>query len=249
MSEDIYKLVEQFLNGELDQQQIQAFNERLKTDAALAEELRLRKDMHAYLVNKEKKDAFKNKLDSIGDDFFKETSASTPPAKEVLLKPKRNFRWIAIAASIAAITIALYWVLAPRPSLYDQYAQHEPLQLTEKSSTQSALIKTTEEAFNKGDYNSSLIAINELLKSQPTDLQYLMAKAICLLETNKTADARTIFKTIAIGQSVFKTDAQWYSAMSYLKENNLELAKSELQKIPSDNPDWASKAAQLIKKL
>ncbi len=247
MSEDIYKLVEQFLNGELDPQQTQAFNNRLETDAELAEEVRLRQDMHGYLVNKKKKGDFKKKLDNIGADYFKEASA--PPAKEIPLKPKRNFRWIAIAASVAVITIALYWVLAPKSSLYEQYAQHEPLQLTEKSSSQSALIKKTEDTFNKGDYGSSLLAINELLKSQPTELQYLMAKGICLLETNKIREAHMIFNTIASGQSVFKSEAQWYNALSYLKENKPELAKTELQKIPTDDPDWSSKVAQLIKKL
>ncbi len=247
MSEDIYKLVEQFLNGELDPQQTLAFNKRLETDTELAEELRLRQDMHGYLINKDKKANFKEKLNNIGDDYFKETP--TPSTKEIPLKPKRKFRWIAIAASIAAITIALYWVLVPKPNLYEQYALHEPLQLTEKSSNQSALIKKTEDSFNKGDYTSSLISINELLKNQPTELQFLMAKAICLLETNKTKEARLVFSTIASGQSVFKSEAQWYNALTYLKENKPELAKIELQKISTDDPDWASKAAQLIKKL
>lgn len=247
MSEDIYKLVEQFLNGALNEQQTQAFNNRLKTDKALENELRLRKDMNNFLVNKEKKDAFKKKLTNISADYFDKTQI--PPAKEIPLKPKRNLRWLAIAASVAAITIALYWILSPKQNLYDLYAQHEPLQLTEKSGNQPTLIRQVEETFNNGDFPAALNAINELLTTQASDLQSQMVKAICLMETNQTEDARSIFKSIASGQSVFKTEAQWYMALSYLKENNIEQTKAELQKIPDNDPDWSSKVTQLLKKL
>ncbi len=238
--------IDKYLSGDLNAQELQAFEERLQTDSKFAEEVRLRQDMNNYLINKDKKEAFKNQLDEIGDDFFEEK----PEARiKPIGKSSNNLsRWLKVVAAVAAVAVIVY-LLAPSPDLYKEFAQHQPIQLTEKSSDQSALITETEKNFNAGNYTQALQTADRLLAIQSDDLQVQMVKSICLIETKQTQGARGILQPIAEGASAHKIEAQWYLALSWLKEKDVEKTKLALEEIENTDPFFYKKAQRLLSKL
>ena len=238
--------IDKYLNGELNAKELQAFEERLQTDTAFAEEVRLRGDMNSYLINKDKKAAFKDQLDEIGDDFFKEESEAK--IKPINRSSGNLSRWLKVVAATAAVAVIVY-LLAPGPDLYKEFAQHQPIQLTEKSSDQAELITAIENNFNSGNYVEALESADLLLAQQSDDLQVQVVKSICLIESNQTQDARELLQPIAEGSSAFKAEAQWYLALSWLKEKNKEQTKNALERIDNAYPFFYRKAQQLLKKL
>ncbi|MCB0626943.1 MAG: hypothetical protein KDC43_24260, partial [Saprospiraceae bacterium] len=58
----------------------------------------------------------------------------------------------------------------------------------------------------------------------------------------------TFLTPLAEGPSVLASDAQWFVALSYLREGDRENCRSGLKKIPADSPRFA-KASALLSKL
>jgi hypothetical protein len=60
--------------------------------------------------------------------------------------------------------------------------------------------------------------------------------------------AEMLLNEIQHGTSIYKNKAIWYSALSELKQKNLEECKSLLRQIPEDSEDY-DKAQELLKEL
>ncbi len=245
---DIQTLVEQYLNGELNLEQRADFEKKVRTDSALAKELSLQQDMQNYLLNKDKKEAFRNKLQEVGDDFFEEKSGHNK-SKTKIIKSINNYRWLAIAAATAAAVVVAFYLFSPTPDLYKQFAQHQPIQLTQKGSADDRLLSAIELHFNQQEYEEALDIIDQLPSTESSTLETQLIKSICLIETDQIEEARKILEPIATGESAFKTEAQWHLAMSFLKAEQLEEAKGNLERIEQSDAYWFNKAKEVLKVL
>ena len=71
---------------------------------------------------------------------------------------------------------------------------------------------------------------------------------ISLIETGHSEEARNYLLKVFNGESVFKYDAGFYIALSYLKEKKEKECIAWLKKIPADASNY-DKAQELIQKL
>jgi thioredoxin-like negative regulator of GroEL len=103
-------------------------------------------------------------------------------------------------------------------------------------------------AFNEKDYTSAAKILAQVRQKDTTNSFVSFYYGVSLLQTNRIAEARTIFNQLYAGQSAFKFEAAFYQALTFLKEDNKALCKEWLQKIPADALNY-SKAQELLKKL
>ena len=158
-----------------------------------------------------------------------------------------RYKW-AIAASIAALVAAVWFLSQPPVNLYATYSQHEPMHIAMRGTAATPTTALAENAFNSGNYALASDHISKLLQSAPDDLMLQLYYAVCLIELQHEAEARAILEPIAQGASAWKSDAQWYVALSYLAEKNTAACLRALNDIPADDL-YAPKAAQLKKDL
>lgn len=241
MATNDYNIIDQYLNGELNEAERSAVETRVLEDKAFAEELKLRRSMQGFLRQKGNKPKLKAQLDNIGAEFFTEEK----PLKVARSRRRRLFILSAVAA--AAVILLAIFTWPGQTSLYQQYGAHSPLSLTEKSTT-GVNTYTIEQAFNSGAYAMALPLLEQYLSDKPNDLQARISKGICLLELDRLVEARAIFKEVHEGTTALKTDGSWYLALSYLKEKNLVETRRYLELIPAGS-DWGAKAAELLSKL
>ena len=234
------KRIDKYLSGQMDADEKAAFEQELKANESLAEELALQKDMNRFLQGHRRRDALKSELDALGAEFFSQKSG-----KVVSMAGRR--RWmLAIAATVLVLVVA--W-LALRPSLYEQYAVHPPLALVEKSSATANDLSMAEQAFNHGDYEKALPILQEYVANNPTDDLVKVYLGIAKMELGETPEAREIFTSLATSTAPEIRDfAVWNLALSYLKDGDEANCSKVLRSIPADS-GYYQKAQQLLERL
>ena len=225
-------LIDKYLDGDLTPEELATFKQRLENEPALLEAVKLQQSMLGHLEQLNTLPAFQQNLEKIGANYFQDPKH----------KKGKNIWWIALLIA-ALVIIGLLYLLGflsqkttDPQEIYQQVAQHQALEIVDKSGDSLNLIPAIEEAYNSGNYNEVLSKLDEYLAMNPDDNLVLLSKGIALLETNAIKEAQAIFDNIQQGQSLYQTDAQWYYALSFLKAGDLDTAKDLLQSIPESSP-------------
>lgn len=247
MNERDFTLLNDYFNGLLAPDDAQAVEARAATDAEFGEEFSLRQQMEAYPRRAALRKSFTDTLTAVETDFFQEKEGKKPEIQPPMTAKVNRMRWLAAAAALALLAVAVWFISSPEPAEYNQYAQHVPLSLTLRGAADQAASEA-ESAFNEKNYPAAFAALDRLLAEQPDNLTAQLYKGICLIELDRTADARAILVPIANDTSALRIEATWYVALSYLKEKNTAACRAELLKIPSGDVRY-EQAQALLKKL
>lgn len=241
MNENDYLLLDRYFNGLLSPEEAAQVRARTEVDTVFKDAFHLRLDMENFTLRAEKRKAFSATLERVGADYFQ--TADVKPLRGRLSWA----RWAAVAAGLALLLGVWWWMSQQHLPTYEQYADHAPLSLTVRGAADQAKFDA-EAAFSRQDYAGALPALEQIVQAEPENLIAKFYQGICLLETNQGAKARDIWAPIAAGASALKSEAQWYIALSYLKEKNLSACQTALQAITPDAERFPD-AQRLLKTL
>lgn len=247
MNEQDIQLLDDYFNGLLSPENAQAVEMRAASDAAFGREFDLRREMEAFPRRAAKRQVFSDTLSAVGTDFFKEAELKKSVGQPPMTARMTRLRWLAAAAGLALVAIAVWFITSTGSPSYRQYAQHAPLSLTVRGAAEQSAADA-EAAFNSKDYATALSALDRLLAEQPRDPTALLYKGICLIELDRTDDARTVLTPVAAGSTALLGEATWYVALSFLKDKNTAACKTELQKIAPGDARY-EQAQVLLKEL
>lgn len=238
-------LIEQFLNGEMDEGQARDFLKRLKEDRDLAAEYKFEKEL----------------LEAIGDEdtlelrrklmkIMQESKKKTFILRYMYSRPYQ----IAAAASIILLiaTVSLVFLLPHKPSnerLFSNYYNSEqPLRITRGSGTD---LMEALRFFQKEDFLPAVEHFNIILQGDPNNSAVRFYASICYIETGQFGQAIAYLSQIAQNNnSLYRKSAEWYLALCYLKIDETERAVGLFQHIAGDKiHDYQKDAAQILKEL
>lgn len=243
MKEADLQLIEAYLEGRLDTNEAAEFEQRLAQDSELAAQLQLRQQMEAHLLHRAELPAFKEKLNTIGKDFFEH-----PPAVPYEANPEKQASkswWILAALLLLGLLgyLAFFYFqpsqLQPDELYNKAIAARMELQLTQKSGTNELPVLDLQNAYNQGRFQEALPLLDLYLTANPTDNAVYLAKGISLLETGQINEAQHIFEKLQTGASLYQDAGTWYLALSYLKMKDLSEAKKALHAIPTSSTYYA----------
>lgn len=266
MKEENDILLSRFLAGELPERELREMEQRLNADPEFAEALRGRRQEDTFLRTEADLPDLRAKMKELAEEHFtvsaqtiteqpeneseneldKGRSGGAPEAKV------RKLSWWRYAAggSVAAIMLlAIYWFepfTAGDP--YQQYAQYEPLSLTEKSATLAPTAAPAEAAFNRANYEEAFQLLTSYLKDQPEDNQARLALGIAALETGREQIAQDIFTTLAGGRTSYQDDGQFYLGYALLRSGDPG-ARAALEKVSPNNPDYGVRVQKMLQLL
>ncbi|MBK8920647.1 MAG: tetratricopeptide repeat protein [Saprospirales bacterium] len=239
MQQQDFDLLDDYFNGLLPPESEQALRERAAADPDFAREFALRERMQRWLHREPVRQAVAKNLAEIGPDYF---TANAARPWRVSWK-----RWALLAASFAVFAFAVWFFALRQPSLYHRYAQHAPLQFTERGAGDSPETRA-ERAFREGRYEEALAALRTVLTDKPGHLTARLYEGICLLELGRPAEARAAFAPIAEGTSALQADALWYLAISYLRENDPTRCRETLLRLQAGQEHY-QQAQELLRAL
>jgi hypothetical protein len=238
MNEERYIIFDQYLQDELSVEDKVKFENQLSEDPEFASAFETFKELNLHMENKfgnaDEFDAFKENLQSISNNHFKDSKS-----KVIAFKP-----WIYLVAASVVLLAGLF-LFNPNPN-FEDFNQHENAYFTERG-TVDADLKQAEEAFNAKKYSVAIPFFEAVLKEKKTpEIQYFYG--ISLLETNKTQEAGVVFNELKSGTSIYKNKAIWSLALSKLKQKDYKSCKEILLTIPSDYEDY-DQVQELLKEL
>jgi tetratricopeptide (TPR) repeat protein len=216
-------------------------NPVLAGQLALAREARER--LNRSWANEQTEKKLKERLQNLGDEYFQPASLEQerPSGKEVRMR-----WWMAVAAILIIVLVSIVALPPKEQRLYAQLRHFPEANFVSKGANNDASLNEANQAFNHQDYSTALAAFESYLKTHPDHTEAKLFAAFCQLELKNYPAAETAFK--ALHNSTLADEADWFLALTYLREKDRDRCKSQLQQINSGNPHYQD-AQQLMHEL
>lgn len=226
--------IDQYLKGELSEPEIKAFEQQMQSDKDFAYEVKLQETA----IETVQYANFMTKVEGVRQEI----AGDTTRPKENASQPS-GVRWLRplLGLAVAAMIALLIW--QPwQGSLVDRYYTPIALDITQMSDGEQEL-QQAQEAYNSGDYTEAL----PIFEKYPNNTKVQLAKGNAEYNLKKIDAAVATFQKIASGNSEDKYAANWYLALTYLKQGQPEKAKIALGEIKSGK--YYDDAQKLLKKV
>ncbi len=231
-----------FSEGEMEAKERLDFEQALQTDQNLKNDYDLYNQVNGTLrakFNTQPADIeFKQKLKEFNTKYF--TKGREVPVRKL----KTNRFFYAAAVILLALFIWAPW----NQNLYNKYSGTQMVSVAERGTANETLLSEATQAFNSKDFYTAKSKLKSLLESDTNNDMLKFYYGISLLETNEILNSRTHLDAVFNGESVFKDEAAFYMALSYVKEKNNNAAKAWLEKVSSDSAVF-EKAQELKARL
>lgn len=216
-----HELIDRYISGDMSEAARQAFEDRLRVEPALQEELQRR--VPAAQVSE----------------------VSKLRARSAVVKLRR----FSIGVASLAIIAALLLFLGPwKRDLSIQYASEAMMTPEERGEEPDSTMEQAALQFNHRHYAAAISSLNTVLGQRPDDAYARLYRGLAYLENSQPALSRPDLEIIYNGSSAFKYDGAFYTALSYLKQGNRKACREWLLKIP-EGADNYERAQQLLKEL
>ena len=245
MDEKLFETMENYINGRMTAEEQQSFERELSSNSELREEV----EMHRQLVSSIETESVRQMLEQIHDENF--AREETPL---VSMRSRSRYFPLAIAASIALLILAGWWVFSLQSSqpeaLYAAYftpAEGLPTTLGYADNAQFAEGMIS---YKLGAYAEALDYWKPLLSADPANdtLNYYSGLAYLASEQPDQAIAY-LDKVVENESSGYNTDARWYLALAYLKNEQTTEAQALLQVLAEEDSPYQEESREVLEKL
>ncbi len=247
------EIIDQYLNKKLRGEQLEAFESRLNSDADFKKEIELQAYIHRG-ANKLGEDEMRSKLKKIRREVLKSDEKRSTETKVVPLARKKKIRSIlrwSTAAAIALAVGALIYMLTTYQNmsnvdLYASYYQPYAEEITVRDAGAVTQISQAIQLYKDKKYQEALPVFKQLLIAEPDNAELQLVIGICQLELDNFDKASQTFSSVT--NPLYKDQAQWYLAMTFLKQSDLGSASTILDSIQEGEFKY-QEAQEILKEM
>jgi len=258
--EEKIQLIEDYLLQRLSTEQNLAFEQQLKNDPPLVKDLELHNLLLQGIELEGKLTKFSKHLNTLKTASSSEHISNLVVAKRQATgktgaSVKTIQRWIAGAAAVILLLVGSYWYLNDdsTESLYNKYYQVYPGSVQKsivRGDTSYTLEEQAMQAYEGRNYQRAAALITSVIQTKPEDPDWPFYLGISYLELNDFKQAERYLKISATNpRSMYIKQAQWYLALSYVKNNQNAQAKEILNNLKLQTGVYSDKAKQLVEHL
>jgi len=242
-------IVQKYLGGEMTEVEQKNFEQELKSNLDLANELELYKKVQ-NAVKDNTLEVFKTKLNIIHRDILGET------------RRYHIFDYKAVKLLAASIVLVLtfgsilLFTLSNSNSTIDVFNEfYEPYEMSRTSrtaltSTTDSNLMTATTYYTNVDYKNAKLILEDLKSTEEDNSQVLIMLGISNMELNLLDEAKENFiDIISTNNPFYNQQAEWYLSLSYLKSDDKSNALLHLNAIVGDNGFYKAKAKEMISLL
>jgi len=233
--------IEDYLNNKLSVEERQSFDEKLKSDKDFVGEV----EEHALLSNSFDEMQAQELLLR-----FSDIEQELEGGKEKRLGFPIYLKWAATVAVLAVVSLVVYLNVNNSSkelflAYYTPYPNVEsPVSRSEAGSESVWLL------YENGDYAAAYAQFEQALVIDEADFASRFYLGICALELNRLSEAEVALVTVAANKNgIYAEQAEWYLALSYLKDGKREKARRSLEFIIATNLSYAEKAKVILGEL
>lgn len=266
LSENLKALADNYLDNNMSEIESNAFEQELNKNKLLQEYLAINKEMAKqysdndwqFLEQPDSKDVDALKDYLKGDDANKlkeaiKIASTSYHQIKVKKKPSKRvlYSFLAIAASI--VLLVGFYFSVRNDNIYEDYNSWNELpSLIERGETLDSNLEQAENAFVNKNFNLANTLYLQYLKETTKDsnVTIYLYLGITELELKQKEKALTYFDNVINSNSLDFSKGYWYKALVYLKFEEYEKFKKELQIIAQEQSNYNYKEAKkLLKKL
>ena len=240
-------LISKYLEGELDALFAARFEEDLKRDPILQQELELYKEVDKALSDSEVME-LRMQLREMHTQLTPETYMSSKP------QLKRISR-IALAASLAILlgftAFNLFWSNNSQKIL-DKYYQPYEITSTNRSNGSGAdrTLRNALEKYQNKEYKEAAYLFEKVMEKDPDQIATQLYSGISYFEIAEYQNAKNSFsKVIEHNDNLYIEQAKWYLGFCYLKIEEKDKAIMQFKEIAKSDSYFSEKANKILKKL
>ena len=234
--------VDRYLKGELKGDELQQFKHKIVSDTAFASEVKMVHAGEAHTLEK--------LLETIQAEYEK--------GEAKIIKGRFGKRYLAAASIVLLISLVSLFFLNQKPRPEKLFAQNFTPYILASNNLRGAdsdsvkqLYKKVTLAYRQGSFEEASGLFLSLLKDNPDNQNLAFYLGNCYLALDEPQQAIKAFKKILTSseQNEFTSRSQWYLALAYLKNEDLNKAKDELQSIIEYDGYQKDKAEELLKDI
>lgn len=252
-AEERQEQIDAYLNGELQAEQLKAFEEALQSDEVLRSEVTLLKNIEVVIQDKSAL-AFQKMVQEQGQLFLQEEVPSTAKVRKI------GTRQWAIAATFLLLVVSgvLFWSKFSDSTISgpELFAENFTVyRLNTEMRSGNTTITSFEEGiaqYQSGHYSTASEIFAQLLIANPQDmvLAFCLANAYLNQTPPQLVAAQPLFeRIISDGESIYVPRAQWYLALLFLQKEEIEKAKELLLQVATSGDSYADQANDILSKL
>ncbi|SEB40592.1 hypothetical protein SAMN04489761_0507 [Tenacibaculum sp. MAR_2009_124] len=247
--------IEKYIHNKMSGEERSTFENEMKLDSELKEDVILQLNMHRILSNNkdfhkdsifnlnEEKNAIKDLLKS---EELSKTSDYIRKNTSTYKNRKKRFNFYKYAASIAAMILLSFFVknsvLSDNTDFYREYADWNNLPSLVEKGTNENWLNTIEVLYKNKEYETIVKLDNE----HSNDAYFLIYKGVAYAQLNDINNANRVFDLLVNNDSLESTRGYWYKLLLLLKENKKEEAKKLLILILKDKNNYNYNKAKEI---
>lgn len=248
--------IEAYLDGTLTGKDLEEFETALKTDENLAEEVELERKIIEVLGDpdtfqlREQLDRIYNKLNVTGQLNIE------PPKTKVQSIKKKIKKWhyaAAILILIATATLLFFILRTPiNERLYSE--NYKPFNISgtvrSKENPGKNKFDYALDQYNSGNYEEAFEILKETEAGDSLYMLSVLLAGISAMEINKTDEAINCFgKIIKEKAALYIEQAEWYSALCFLKKNEMKKAGEIFKRTASGKGYYRDKAKAIYEEI
>ncbi len=254
-SDNSHKLIARYFENDLSDKELATFQQQLREDPAFASAFQMEKDLMEGIESFGNQQ-LRGQLEAIHLEETAKRNASNEnglPRDEnenrgkVVKLVSRRWWWAAAIILVGLVARLSFSDKKPTPQqLYAMYAVHD-FDFTVKG-TEDKLLSNLESLLKAGKYAQALPLLDTYLQLNPTDLEKMLAKGISLLEMGEHKEAMEIFRAVRQASPIMESKSNWYIALAFLKNGDVENCKKALLTIPAESVSFKD-AEELLARL
>lgn len=248
ISENDIRLIEQYLNQELNAVQVTEVERRIAGDAEFALQLEIIRDLPAAVTMETEQ--FRSDLRTIMQDSPGSTnklSSGQKASKRVSLL--RSI--LSVAAVIAGITLAINLLLpAKNTDLYTAYFVIPEENITVRNESDiDPLLTEAAMAYSGKNYALAAESFKRILDQNANEKPALFFYAITLMATEQYDIAQPVLIELLNQESTYANAAKWYLGLIYLKKKDYEKGKVLFNQLQSSVNTYSERASEILEQI
>ncbi|HAN18617.1 MAG: hypothetical protein A2X13_13685 [Bacteroidetes bacterium GWC2_33_15] len=243
-------IVDKYIYGELDTDEMVAFEQLLANDSRVKKEYHLYNDINHAILEKDVM-VLRGTLDGIYNEI------AEPKEKYISsVFSKRKMYYAAASLAMLMATGGIVNQLAKNDmgneAIYSKYFTPYEVAVTYRSGNEEAdkLLLYALQKYEDEEYDKAVVLFEQVLEKRNNDMAANLYSGISLMETEKYQKATHSFQAIiAQNDNLFTEQAKWYLAMCYIKTNSVSKAENILNDLIVKNSYYKDIAKKVLKEL
>jgi tetratricopeptide (TPR) repeat protein len=219
-----------YVNGDMAGEDQQQFEQVLQRDRSLQDNVQQYRQVQAALRNRLVPDpqdqALSHTLRTLNEEYFGRTEGKIRPVGVYI-------KWALAAAAVAMILVVNLFHPWKQNDLFKEYASLQMVTAAERGDHTDTLLQQATNAFNSSKFDIAAKDLQPVHTASPDNAMVTFYYGVSLVETDDMATARPLLQQVYDGSSLFKYDAAYFMALSYLKEKQFDTCKRWLRNVPA----------------